>query len=89
MEVKEKSGKVSGFERHLQTVLVMAVVALLSWGGSKASEGLETLTRLDERMGVMKESLDQLKGVGAEVQNLNFRLQRVEQRLDRVERGSG
>lgn len=89
MDVKETSDRVSGFERHLQTVMWMLLVALLGWGGSKASEGLETLTRLDERMGVMKESLDQLKGVGAEVQNLSFRLQRLEVRVDHLEQRGG
>lgn len=89
MDVKEKSSKASGFERHLQTALVLIGVALMGWGSDKAAEGLETLTRLDERMSVIEKSLDKLDGVGAEVQNLNFRLQRLEQRLDRIEQGSG
>ncbi len=85
----KSGGRVSGFERHLQTVLVMAVVAMLGWAGNKASDGLETLTRLEERVEVLKVGLDRLGGTESKLQRLDIRVQSLERRLeDRYDRAN-
>ena len=76
------SNRVSGLERHLQTVLVMAVVAMLGWAGNKASVGLETLTRLEERIEVLKVGLDKLDGTESKLQELTYRVQSIERQLE-------
>lgn len=72
----------SGFERHLQTGLAMALVALVGWGGNKAGEGLESLARFDERLKSIEMKLERIEDTALKVRELEIRLGSVEKKLE-------
>ncbi len=74
---------VSGFERHLQTSLALVIVAVLGWGGNKASEALETLVRFDEQLKTIKLQLERMQqaDVVGKVSALEYRVQTLERHM--------
>ncbi|WP_028301561.1 hypothetical protein [Oceanospirillum beijerinckii] len=80
MAAEATGGGVSGFERHVQTGLAVIIVAVLGWGANKASEGLETLVRFDERLKTIESKLDRLEraDVMGKVSALEYRVGALE-----------
>ena len=64
------------FERHLQTIIVMIVVALLLWVGA---------TTQQTAIAVAKLSVD-VNYLQAEIKKPDSKFDEIEQRLDRIER---
>lgn len=84
---KGQQGKVSVFERHLQTGLVTVLTALVLWGGDKVFSGMEkqalAQVRTDERLKSIESKLERLDDAGTvvKVRELEIRVIALERRL--------
>lgn len=68
----------SGFERHVQTVLGVAITMLLGWTGQTVSNSAEQIARLEERMGAMATQIGDIGDTRASVRALEVRVGALE-----------
>lgn len=73
----------SGFERHVQTVLGVAITMLLGWTGQTVSESAEQIARLEERMGAMAIQIGDLGDTRAAIRALEVRVDALERHEER------
>lgn len=65
-----------GLERHLITILVMIIVALILWVGSNVQKAQVQLAAIEVELGYIK----------AQTMNDNNKFHEIEKRLDSIER---
>lgn len=80
MDKTEAANNVSGFERHVQTLLALLALAVMTWGGNKFSESVEAQIRTEERLKVIESKLDRLEqaDMAGELATLRARVSALE-----------
>ena len=72
----------SGIERHVQTVVVAIVLALLMWNTKTTNENSILLARIDENM---KNRQEQINRLGTRLSDVASVVQAHEKRIDKID----